>query len=406
MKDQAPGLLVVVAVVFFVAILSRDAASQGGNADRISADIRQELLFPSAVELDAGGGLAKSTCARCHGLNGISASEEQPHLAGQRAEYLYLELIAYKNGAREDESMGAAVKYLNNDALVQVAAYYASLEAAQVSGKIRATERDPVAEGKAAAAACAGCHGPDGNASIPGMPSLTGQQPQYLVAAMKAYKDGSRTDAAMKSLVGSLGDSAIEKIALYYALQAPKKRATAPAAGDATAGQAAAAACAGCHGEDGNSTDPKTPSLAGKDAQFLAMATESYRNGKRDHGTMKSIVDPLSKTDINNVSAFYATQTPKAPAVQRPLTTAEWAKRCDRCHGVNGNSTDPAVPMLAGQHERYLLRALNKYRSGARAKPAMLAMSKALTETDVENLAAYYAHKRPKSIVFVKTPCN
>ncbi len=62
--------------------------------------------------------------------------------------------------------------------------------------------------------------------------------------------------------------------------------------------------------------------------------------------------------------------------------------------------------MLAGQHERYLLRALNKYRSGARAKPAMLAMSKALTETDVENLAAYYAHKRPKSIVFVKTPCN
>ncbi|NIO40805.1 MAG: hypothetical protein GTO41_11870, partial [Burkholderiales bacterium] len=181
MKDQAPGLLVVVAVVFFVAILSRDAASQGGNADRISADIRQELLFPSAVELDAGGGLAKSTCARCHGLNGISASEEQPHLAGQRAEYLYLELIAYKNGAREDESMGAAVKYLNDDALVQVAAYYASLEAAQVSGKIRATERDPVAEGKAAAAACAGCHGPDGNASIPGMPSLTGQQPQYLV---------------------------------------------------------------------------------------------------------------------------------------------------------------------------------------------------------------------------------
>ncbi|NIO38772.1 MAG: hypothetical protein GTO41_00360 [Burkholderiales bacterium] len=205
--------------------------------------------------------------------------------------------------------------------------------------------------------------------------------------------------------MGSLSDSAIEKIALYYALQVPK-RTTTPAAGNATAGQAAAAACAGCHGTDGNSTDPKTPSLAGKDPQFLAVATESYRNGKRDHATMKSIVDPLSKADIDNVSAFYATQTPKAPAVRKPLKTAEWAQRCDRCHGVDGNSTDPSVPMLAGQHEAYLVSALNKYRTGARPKPAMLAMSKALTETDVSNLAAYYARKQPRAVVFVKTPCD
>ena len=405
MKGQALGLLVVVMAVFIVAIFSRDAASQAVDPSPISADKRQQLLFPSAIELDAGRELAKSTCERCHGLNGISQNEEWPHLAGQRAGYLYLELRAYKNGARADASMENAVKYLDDAVLVQVAAYYASLEPAQVSGKIRTVERDPVAEGKAAAAACAGCHGSDGNASIPGMPSLTGQFPQYFVAAMKAYKGSGRTDTTMKSLVASLSDSAIEKIALYYALQAPK-RTTTPTTGNATAGQAAAAACAGCHGEDGNSADPKTPSLAGKDAQFLAMATDSYRTGKRDHATMKSIVDALSKADIDNLAAFYATQKPKAPAVRKPLKAAEWAKRCDRCHGVDGNSTDPIVPMLAGQHESYLVSALNKYRTGARPKPAMLAMSKALTEMDVSNLAAHYARKRPRAVVFVKVPCD
>ena len=409
MKGQTLASLVVMIGLFLAAVFSGEAASQLVNPEPISADIRQKLLFPQVAELDAGRELVKSTCARCHGGQGISANEELPHLAGQRAEYLYLELLAYKNGGRTSTLMADAVKYLNDDALLQAAAYYATLDPPKVSPlkaeEARKTEKNPVAEGKAATAACAGCHGPDGNASIPGMPSLAGQHPEYLVAAMKAYKGTGRTDATMKSLVASLSDEAIKKIALYYALQTPKRAAT-PAAGNATAGEAAAAACAGCHGTDGNSADPKTPSLAGKDAQYLAMAAKSYSTGKRDHATMKSIVEPLSKADIDNVSAFYATQKPKAPAVRKPLTVAQWAQRCDRCHGIDGNSTDPSVPVLAGQHERYLVKALNEYRTKARTSPAMLAMSQALSETDVDNLAAYYAHKQPKAIVFVKIPCK
>ena len=223
MKGQTLVSLVALMGVILVALFSGDAASQAVSPEPISANIRQQLLFPSAVELSAGKDLARSTCARCHGGQGISVSEELPHLAGQRAEYLYRELLAYKSGAREDESMAGAVKYLNDEALVQVAAYYASLEPARVSA-LKAgekVERDPVAEGKAAAAACAGCHGADGNATIPGVPNLTGQHPQYLVTAMKAYKGGGRADATMKSLVASLDDVNIEKIALYYALQVP-----------------------------------------------------------------------------------------------------------------------------------------------------------------------------------------
>jgi cytochrome c553 len=409
MKGQTLVPLVVTMGAFLVAVFSGEAASQAFNPKPISADIRQQLLFPQRGDLDAGKDLAKSTCARCHGGQGISANEELPHLAGQRAEYLYNELLAYKNGGRTNAVMGEAVKYLNDQALVQAAAYYASLQPPKVSplkaGEAGKIERDPVAEGKAATAACAGCHGPDGNASIPGMPSLAGQHPEYLVAAIKAYKGVGRTDATMKALVASLSDADIPKIALYYALQAPKRTAT-PAAGNAAAGEAAAAACAGCHGTDGNSADPKTPSLAGRDAQYLAMAVKSYSTGKRDNSTMKSIADPLSKADIDNVSAFYAAQKPKAPVVRKPLTAAAWALRCDRCHGIDGNSTDPSIPVLAGQHERYLVKALNEYRTKARTSPAMLAMSQALSETDADNLAAYYAHKQPKAIVFVKVPCK
>lgn len=405
MKGQNFVLLVVMVGVFLIATLPGGAASQTTNTERIGADTRQQLLFPSSVELDTGRDVAKSTCARCHGLDGISVSEAFPHLAGQRAEYLYTALRAYQSGTRTDETMAATVKYLNDEALVQVAAYYASLQPPTVSKEAPPAEKDPVAEGKAATAACAGCHGPDGNASIPGMPSLTGQTPQYLVVAMKAYKGGGRTDATMKSLVAPLSDATIQKIAFYYALQAPKQTTTTPA-GDAKAGQVVTTGCAGCHGQDGNSADPKTPSLAGKDAQYLAMAATSYSKGKRDHATMKSVVDPLSKAQIDNVSAFYATQKPKAPVVRKPLKTVEWAQRCDRCHGVNGNSTDPSIPVLAGQRQPYLAKALNEYRTGARTSTAMLPMSKALSETDVDNLTAYYASKQPKAVVFVKIPCN
>ena len=409
MKGQTLVSLVIITGTFLVAVFSDETAGQAFNPKPISADIRQQLLFPQPDDLNAGKDLAKSTCAKCHGGRGITANEELPYLAGQRAEYLYNELLAYKNGGRTNATMAEAVKYLNDEALVQAAAYYASLPPPEVSplkaGEARKIEKDPVAEGKAAAAACAGCHGPDGNASIPGMPSLAGQHPEYLAAAIEAYKTGGRTDATMKALVASLSDADIPKIALYYGLQAPK-RTTTPAAGNATAGEAAAAACAGCHGTDGNSADPKTPSLAGRDAQYLAMAVKSYNTGKRDNSTMKSIADPLSKAEVDNISAFYAAQKPKAPAVRKPLRAAEWALRCDRCHGIDGNSTDPSIPVLAGQHERYLVKALNEYRTKARTSAAMLAMSQALSETDADNLAAYYAHKQPKAIVFVRIPCK
>jgi cytochrome c553 len=235
------------------------------------------------------------------------------------------------------------------------------------------------------------------------MPNLVGLDPKYLVAAMKAYKSGQRKHDMMKSLVGALSDADLNNIALYYALQKPA-RARTPVSGNPAAGKAAAAACAACHGELGVSANPANPSLAGQDAQYFAVAIRTYADGSRKDDAMKGLAAGLDDRAIRDLAAFYATQQPQPPKVRKPLTTAELSARCDRCHGVNGNSTDPRLPALAGQRVDYLERVLHAYRTGARKSPAMAAMSEMLTEADVENLAAHYARQRARAFVYVTLP--
>jgi len=362
-------------------------------------------VYASAADVAEGKRVAEAACVRCHGAHGISVTPGIPHLAAQRAAYLYLELRAYQSGKRPDKTMDSAVRFLSEDALIKVAAYYASVEPARprVIKTAKRTESDPVAAGRAMAAGCAGCHGENGVTQTPGMPSLVGQDPKYLIAAMKAYKNGQRKHDMMKSLLAALGDADFSNVALHYALQKPA-RAKTQAAGNAEAGKSAAGACAGCHGELGVSAIPTTPSLAGQDAQYFAAAIKAYKDGSRKDETMKGLAAALDDSAVKNLAAFYARQQPRPPKVRKPLTTAEWAARCDRCHGLNGNSTDPRLPALAAQRVDYLEKVLHAYRKGERKSPAMAAMSEVLTEADVEKLAAHYARQNARAVVYVTLP--
>ncbi len=88
------------------------------------------------------------------------------------------------------------------------------------------------------------------------------------------------------------------------------------------------------------------------------------------------------------------------------MTTEEWTQRCDRCHGVDGNSTDPRLPALAAQRLDYLEKVLHAYRTGERKSPQMAAMSDVLTEADVENLSAHYARQKARAVVFISLPAK
>ena len=67
------------------------------------------------------------------------------------------------------------------------------------------------------------------------------------------------------------------------------------------------------------------------------------------------------------------------------------ALQCQACHGLDGLSKLPEAPHLAGQPERYVVKSLEEYRSGARKNDLMTLVVKDLTDQDIADLAAYYA---------------
>ena len=327
MKRSSRTLLFAALAVFAGAAGVAYYRSPAAQAAKVTPGTSDELraAYANAADVAEGKRVAQAACAGCHGTNGISSTKDVPHLAGQRPAYLYLELRAYQAGARGNSTMSNAVKFLSDDAVFKVAAYYASLDPAQPGAaggaKPAPGKSDPLQAGKAAAAACAGCHGDTGVSKMPGMPSLVALDPKYLVSAMKAYKSGQRKNDVMKSMLSAVSDADLSNLALYYALQKPA-RAQTPAAGDQSAGKAAAAACAGCHGDIGVSGNPANPSLAGQDAQYLAAALRAYKDGSRSDETMKGLTASLDDTAVKNLAVYYANQQPQPTTVRKPLTTA------------------------------------------------------------------------------------
>jgi cytochrome c553 len=362
--------------------------------------IWSEEVAPPVGDAVAGKAVA-AACAACHGSAGISPQAGVPHLAGQHAAYIQGAVLAYRSGTRKDERMQQAVAALSDQDIVNVATYYASLKGFSARPEkpgaeaAPAAEPDPFAAVKEviATAGCAGCHGDDGNAHVPGTPGLAGQHESYLMVAIKSYQEGSRTAPMMQALVKPLSRSDIENIAYFYAAMAPRRAAT-PATGDPYAGMAVTAPCASCHGADGNSTDAKTPRLAGLDAQYLEAAVNAYKDGTRTHDAMRAQVATLRDQDVKDLAAFYAGKEPKALPVRKPLTVTEWTEKCSRCHGANGNSTDSRFPVLAGQDEAYLAASMAFYHGGERSSTLMSAMSFLMTESDMKKLAAFYAWQR------------
>ncbi|RDS83248.1 c-type cytochrome [Dyella psychrodurans] len=70
------------------------------------------------------------------------------------------------------------------------------------------------------------------------------------------------------------------------------------------------------------------------------------------------------------------------------------AAACGACHGVDGNSTDPQYPKLAGQHEMYIAHQLHNFKSGSRQNAIMMGMATPLSNQDMHDIGAYFASKR------------
>lgn len=74
-----------------------------------------------------------------------------------------------------------------------------------------------VAAGEKKAAVCFACHGKDGHAAMKNYPNLAGQNREYLVLALRGYRDGTRLDPIMAPMAKPLSDGDMENIAAYFA---------------------------------------------------------------------------------------------------------------------------------------------------------------------------------------------
>jgi cytochrome c553 len=90
-----------------------------------------------------------------------------------------------------------------------------------VSAQAPTSKGDPVAGKVKAMAICSGCHGIVGTQTaypeVYKVPKIGGQNADYLVAALKAYRNGDRYNETMKGLASALKESELADIAAYYA---------------------------------------------------------------------------------------------------------------------------------------------------------------------------------------------
>jgi len=408
MKRTMKALAIV--IVFLSAPVTGWA--QSSAVVRAIEEGEKTALFPTRDMIELGGKVAESACAGCHGMDGISDAEGKPHLAGQRTVYTYRTLQAYQGSGREDENQQHH-QYLNDQALLSVAVYYANLMPAHPPETIDVTateesvaaDEDPFDSIRPAMKRCIKCHEVTGNSDSKGMPSLTAQAPEYFVSSMMGYVNGSRSHKLMKKLVGRLDEETIRQMGVYYAVQLPLQTEF-TGDGDSNVGRRLANDCESCHGDDGNAKKDKMPTLAGQDAKYFIKAMKHYKDGKRQHEKMFEIVEELSEQDIIDLATYYAMKEPRQRDVRAPLKSTEWIARCERCHGIDGNSSDSRFPMLAGQDFHYLRNALKSFASGVRENTTMHAMADPLSDGDIERISTYFASQQPKAVVYMQLPCG
>ena len=344
-------------------------------------------------DVNAGKVIVERACKTCHGLDGKGLAPGIPSLAAQRPRYLFASLREYKDGTRQHAALKNMTAQMSDDDMRNVSAYFASLPAVANTAAADVTHSPPYEEGKKLAAACAKCHGDDGNSTAAGTPTLAGQQPHYLVMAIQEYHQGDRSAGVMESMLRDSSRLQLESLALYFAAQKPVKRAKA-ARGDPAAGEPLTAMCGGCHGAHGVSVDSGTPSLAGQDAEYLVKATKAYRTTRKSWG-MQRYVSALSDANIDDIAAYYAAQEPHA-AAEVPTSTQELAAKCDRCHDAE-ETASMSAPKMRGQDKDYLVMALRAYRDGKRESSTMHRMSYPYSNAIIESLASWYASQAPMS---------
>jgi cytochrome c553 len=179
-----------------------------------------------SVHGDPARGQALSMiCAACHGADGNSPIPVNPILAQQHPDYIAKQLANFKSGARANPIMAGMVANLSPEDMLHLAAYFGGQKQHPAAAKDRelATLGQKLyraGDAERGLPACAACHSPTG-AGIPAQyPRLSGQNPDYTVVQLKAFRAGERANDAnnmMRAIAAKLTDREIAAAAEYAA---------------------------------------------------------------------------------------------------------------------------------------------------------------------------------------------
>jgi cytochrome c553 len=170
-------------------------------------------------------------------------------------------------------------------------------------------------------------------------------------------------------------------------------------AADLEGGRRKAEPCGACHGSTGNSSIPTVPSLAGQPAIYLHWQLILYRDGRRKDPQMTPLAAPLSDTEMADLAAWFAAQTPVppprvplSPSQARPGRALAEQYFCFACHGAALEGREYA-PRLSALHQEYLTTQLRRFKAGTRGDldGAMTTAAQPLTEETIAELARFIA---------------
>jgi cytochrome c553 len=170
---------------------------------------------PACADPEDGRAKAEQLCVPCHGAHGNPITTLTPILAGQTARYFYLELRDFKEGRRTDPVMTPVSASLEREDMLNIAEFFAAQPPVSAPYK---TDRARVVRGgkKADETLCSMCH----LGSLKGqneIPRLAGQEPDYVMKQLRAFKARTRTNDAgnMTSVAQTLSDEDIVDLANY-----------------------------------------------------------------------------------------------------------------------------------------------------------------------------------------------
>ena len=162
--------------------------------------------------------------------------------------------------------------------------------------------------------------------------------------------------------------------------------------------------CLSCHGADGQSRVPETPSLGGQPSFFSVAQLFLFREGRRNNPVMIAAAKGLTNDDLL-AFADRISKLPPPPAPEEPPDPQRFDRGrkltlrhpCGVCHNPDFSGREQ-MPRLANQREDYLLKAMREYKNGARLGygGAMAQELADLTDQDLVDLAHFLFHQRPQ----------